>query len=778
MPGTHFFFAKVAMPREGAVTGILRTSNQFDIQLNEFLGKDYDGSCPDRAAYPEADSLVGKRGEFILFRLTGSPMFYALKEALQSISHVAENVLAETPGKAAFEWIRKAIMWIEDLNAAVTSESPTGGDLGNLLVIPSVDAKRILKDGENIFLVVPEDLRRTMSKYGIIVSTNKQDGTLKVVFKKGGAHHSIGGTAIRWCPLLFESLKNDVARLVEWETELTMILTSFNEFYSSTKSDSKAEEENLMKWYEFDKLVSDLVEERLYSLVVSPPKGLVASFRKLLDSIRRHLEAHSTQDVADKFARQKYEDGLSVVDDRGLLLDSLLYRRSIPKDPKSQIFPDDPPHAEHQVTFRDTCREYLEKALNKGVTLLNIGNDVQAHASNFCALKAWEIENELFEEFQSELGISRVSDGYRSKARSLRYNLEDSNNPTLAPRVILGDIETAALIAMTPDELASNKAKCDRAKAEEEAKRNVLLTPDTSLKTTASGEPGTRYATSTDQNMSSEQSGSPDRIVKSDPSDTAMAEKKTSPPVGTTTDKVDNKDNDYTSEKELSPSSFSHTSALSVEVAHSPLSCETDLPDGTADKLNNASIATTIKAMSKAHKSSRPPPPPSLAASTKDLTTTVTGTDRGKRVTTSSGGDKFRIEIMKPKVTFSAGFFLEAESHQGVNGYVPERLTEKGRLRIDAFQDFLLGKLRGGRWRAIPLRLTTFSDRDAQEYKTYYKEYELNKRISMFAVGENCKIFLVTPRFHTAATRDGMVSLMSKTSSYAIVLTKDRLPIS
>ena len=56
---------------------------------------------------------------------------------------------------------------------------------------------------------------------------------------------------------------------------------------------------------------------------------------------------------------------------------------------------------------------------------------------SYPALKAWEIENEMFERFQSELGVSCVSEEYRSKARSLRCSLEDSNNLSLCLRLDL-----------------------------------------------------------------------------------------------------------------------------------------------------------------------------------------------------------------------------------------------------------------------------------------------------------------------------------------------------
>ena len=459
---------------------------------------------------------------------------------------------------------------------------------------------------------------------------------------------------------------------------------------------------------------------------------------------------------------------------------------------KGQTFPNDPPLTELPVTFRDTCREYLEKALSKGMRLLDIEDDAQSIA--ICAVKALEIENELFEQFQSELGTTRVSDLYRSTARRLRYNLEDQSNLTLVARVILGEIEPPALVEMSPEQLASDKAKSDRAKAEEEAKRNNLLSPGTPTK---SGK-----VINCDKSEEDCSEHEPNNINLD--AEEVSVSKKLSQVVGTESGIVTSSHDGESPEKSTS-SSF----ATPMEVTPSPPSFDVEcnklssddakmdgrerVDDTRKEELSSASIVTSIKATSKMGKSNRPPPPPSLAVSARTTPSPTmglpavsqTGKDRGRRILAASGGDKFRIEIMKPKVSFSVGFYIESETNNhasdSIDNYVPERLIEKGRLRIEAFQDFLNGKLlksSGGggmgssKWVAIPLRLTTYSDLDAQQYKTYYKEYELNKRISMFAVGENCKIFLVTPKFHSAATMNGKISLSSKTSSYAIVLTK------
>jgi len=141
-------------------------------------------------------------------------------------------------------------------------------------------------------------------------------------------------------------------------------------------------------------------------------------------------------------------------------------------------------------------------------------------------------------------------------------------------------------------------------------------------------------------------------------------------------------------------------------------------------------------------------------------------------VTNANGGDRFSVSVTNPKVSFRVCFYLEDESFSGIHGLLPENLTDKGRLQIEEFSKFLSGKLSSGRWEGVALRMSVSADGDA--YKKFYKEYEMKRRIAMFAVGKDTKLFLVTPRFHSAAkaVRD---QLRSKTHTYAIVLTRDHL---
>ena len=216
----HPILARVSMPREAAVRHVLDRARVFEESLAGLLNADFEGSLADKTPYPESDSLVGKNGDFLLYRLTGSPLFEALKAKLAEMSEIAADVLADTQGKGAFDWIVKAVAWIEELKKSVDDTSSCKGSGTDKLVIPSSDAKRLVDQGNGLFLEFTDDLRRTLAAHKISLSTNKQTERLTVVIGKGGAMHSLGGTAIKWCPLLLEWLRADVERLQEWETKV------------------------------------------------------------------------------------------------------------------------------------------------------------------------------------------------------------------------------------------------------------------------------------------------------------------------------------------------------------------------------------------------------------------------------------------------------------------------------------------------------------------------------------------------------------------------------
>jgi hypothetical protein len=147
------------MPREEAIRAMSQGTEKFEIMLNDLFANDYDGQCPDRAPYPSGRSLVGDDGGLVIRRLTFSPLFVKIKESIIDIQAVANDVFAETPGKKAFEWIAQSVSWIDSLSAAMVHEKNAEGRL----VLPTLTAGRLLKEGECVLLGIPDDLRKTLS---------------------------------------------------------------------------------------------------------------------------------------------------------------------------------------------------------------------------------------------------------------------------------------------------------------------------------------------------------------------------------------------------------------------------------------------------------------------------------------------------------------------------------------------------------------------------------------------------------------------------------------
>ena len=531
-------------------------------------------------------------------------------------------------------------------------------------------------------------------------------------------------------------------------------MTQFNAFFSERKNYPKNDERDLYQWYCYREQVRERLREGEESLVVSPKKGLVESFQNLLNSMDNYLSQNSKPELDKSFAKRWFAQGTSLLDDRFLLLDSVLYRKSIHERRTGAPSTDLSDLTKSDRTFRDACRSYIESGLRKALRVIGMDSlpelNELGEIDSFCALKAWEVENEMFEKFQGEFGTSRVSDDYRSKARGLKTSLDDKNNVSLCLRILIGEISVVQLVAMSSDQLASEKIRLERARAAKAAKSSALLTPEFSLKKLTSPKP-----------VKPEEEVTPTKPTKTLLQETVKR----------------NRDDQMPTPEAKKAKIENETAKASPIVSPRGLLKSEKKVEATNHESSLASLKASMKVTPK---SSRPPPPPSLvskfqkpAESTPVAEAAESGKDRGMRVTNASGGERYRIDINNPRVSFSAAFYLEDESQAGVDRYLPETLKEKGRLKIHEFSRFLSDKLAGGRWSAIPLRLTTVSDQDGKYYRKFYKEYEVKQRIAMFSINGGSKLFLVTPKFHGSAKSTGLVSLPNKTSTYAIVLTKD-----
>jgi hypothetical protein len=264
------------MPREDAVRSMLEKTKKFKVLLLDLLGKDYSGKHADRIALPFGGSLVDDNGGFILLRLTGSPLYLELKSSLQNISSVAADLLADAPGKATIDWICKAIEWIGALSNSIDRDNIGQGQLS----IQKSAVRELVTMADEILLDVPDDLRRLLSQHGIFVSTNKE-GRLTVKSKKGGAHHSIGTTAIRWSPILFESLKEDASRTQEWESKMNEMSARCNQLRETLSS--KPERQIVLQCHSLREEKDELLGEASELVVIGASRGRILLLDSLVD---------------------------------------------------------------------------------------------------------------------------------------------------------------------------------------------------------------------------------------------------------------------------------------------------------------------------------------------------------------------------------------------------------------------------------------------------------------------------------------------------------------
>ena len=759
---TDPILSKVAMPREGAVNRIFQKSKEFEIQLHSFLGKDYDGPNPDRAAYPGSNSLVGHNGEFILYRLTGSELFESMQKAMSELSALADNVFAETPGKITFDWINRAVSWIEELNESVSKDSPFHGARENILVVPEENGRQLVKSGAEIFLDIPEDSKRTLSQHGILVSTNKQEQILRVVLKKDGAHHSVGGTVIRWCPILFECLKADVTRLDNWQRELKTTHEEFSAFFAATKNNPKDRDDDLYQWYRFRQKAIALLDDGARSLVVAPTQGLVNVFGNLVASLENYIAKHTKAELYQKFAQMWFMERASLLDDRWVLLESLLYRKSlVPFLYSAQVLAD-----VDGRSFRDACRSSLVTSFYRAATTIGLTNFRKCFSpgvlESFCFTKAWEIENEMFDRFQDDLGVTRVSDEYRTKARYLRASLDDKKNLSLCLRALVGDISTTSIVTMTTVQLASQKATLDREHAEKEAIHAANVTPE------IDAEPNKNIPSPQEPiDEESEEGNSTKDIVPSKPPSKPKSILRKPRPSST-----------LQLAGELFPLVGRPGNIYGGGIENTGNMCDGKGQSNLAARHLMTSSVSKISDIAKkfvGYKSLPPPPPPSLVTAFKRTTHETSDKEggHGNHVLNKSGEHRFRFDIGNLGVVFTASLYLEKQSVFRIDRLLPASLAEKGRVSEKEFTKFVKEKAKGGRWMPIALRLDPISDIDDREHRILCQAYEERERIVSFSVSSDTKVFLVTPQFHRVANQSGIEPFSSRTSSYAIVLSKD-----
>jgi len=460
-----------------------------------------------------------------------------------------------------------------------------------------------------------------------------------------------------------------------------------------------------------------------------------------------------------------YEERTSVLDERFLLLETLLYRRFLAqgKEPNNALIEGG------KDTFREICRSYLVTSLNealKTIGMTKLDDELSPGViESLCSMRAWEIESEMFVKFQVELGTTRVSEEYRSKARNLKASLSDKNNAALCLRILLGDISPVELVKMSKDEFASQQRKLERARAEIEFRKTANLTPEIPATAPPQSEKKEEDAivNPTGSSILSSRPASILRQSKLPPRQPSLVSS------GTTT-VVDTGPNQTSLESESSKSGFDEKLVPEAN------------EESTLDTLSELSREALLKIMAKP-RGAPPPPPPSLVNSFQQSAHDESEDDEsdhdddddaliGRQVYNDSGGIDFRFESSYLRLSFQFALYLEDEKFSGVDRFIPENLMEKGRVPGNEFSKFVVQKAAGS-WIAIPLRVEALSDDDDHELERLCEAYKAKDRVPMVSFNGDTKLFLVIPHFHGAVINIGSISFSNVSSTYAVVLTKD-----
>ena len=519
---------------------------------------------------------------------------------------------------------------------------------------------------------------------------------------------------------------------------------------------------------------------------------------------------------------RRLEDPRTVVEDRQKYLDSLARRKSIVK--YAQEFQEG---AElNQALDEDTlfhgdlrlrAQSMLRKSLIRGCHFMGIDPLVDADAETFCSIKSWELEQALYAEF-NQIGDKKagrkhqkLSSEYKTKIRILKSNLEDIKNPTLAPRVLAGKLSIADLIQMTPEELASRATKMKRIKAEEEANKDIVLTPG--------------IGTSPDKKVAGkaintkEISGPPlVSLPKVKPASATsvhikdLLKAKARPPVQPPQRAPVAEGQDMMGMMGMMgmgmgmgmpggvpphPYPASEHPGMHMGVAyqqaHAPLppfapAAASHLPQPNSQQYSGAPYTSAPVRAGYA----KVAPVSFHAANGGQLEdegsefaatghASAPAARRTGRVLNNTGGMRFLFKISSlVHCQFETSFVLECEGNQprlAIDRYLPENIPqEAGRLSFSEFDKFVGGKL--GRKSSVMalLRMVDVHDDDEANFRKFYKTYEEAGRIPIFKLEpknpEGPKLFLVTPKFMRARCLQGKMEQANQRKAHAVILMK------
>jgi hypothetical protein len=304
----------------------------------------------------------------------------------------------------------------------------------------------------------------------------------------------------------------------------------------------------------------------------------------------------------------------------------------------------------------------------------------------------------------------------------------------LCARVLSGQLKLEDLIQMTTDELASKELNHYRQQLQQEATKNIVLSAPTGG--------GDQSSTSTEIDWAKKvKIESPTRAFKSTQAD-----------------------DDQTG---MVPSSPYFQQQQPPEVH------KLDVPP---PPVFSSIAGSSRRDRNKASPRSAPVSSTKIEAPTSSFKSLQDNHDHGHHITSQSGSESFLINVTRLKLSFATKLHTEQSCPYQIDNFLPSSLTEKGRITLDEFNRFVSDKMKSGRWNIVHLKLSYITgESDMNAYKRLYKEYESLDRICMINVTDATKVFLVTPKFLRVCKCMATVQNLSRSSTYAVVLTKDAL---
>jgi len=423
--------SKVIMPDLewlGKTTEIARQVQ--DRMKTQLFGDEYKGIIDvHNGKLPEGKSLIADNNDLILYRFTGSDMYAALRLALSSTHELAAQLPVMTPEKSTLEWMAKIFNWVGSIQNSGYYNSD------EKLVIKIDHALEILEQGHHLFYTVPHEVQLYLRDafVGLHIFPERF-GVTELM----GGKYTLGIGLLEWSAILFESLKSDVDKEDKWKENSLGAINSFTSFEQEARTNlgGGATFRDATK---FRDTVKDLIEEasnliiqddELFSSLSLLPEKMKnnALFQRSLENERIAMEQKQYLEDEERFTNPQ-----RLVDDRYELLDSLM--RSLPPtyktDPIEKLIGkcDDNTLFPGEQSARDKSRFALEKCLHNGIETLGM-DPKEEEIQDFCSIFAWDLEQAVYLKYHSRYEfVERVSNEYRDKIMSLRFNLQDPKNP-------------------------------------------------------------------------------------------------------------------------------------------------------------------------------------------------------------------------------------------------------------------------------------------------------------------------------------------------------------